>query len=41
MHNGLLMDMIVSRWKIDPKYTIDETAKDFDQHEWYLGYFKT
>jgi uncharacterized protein YbbK (DUF523 family) len=26
--------------KIDPGHAIDPAAKDFDQHEWYLGYFK-
>ena len=26
--------------KIDPSHRIDETAKDFDQHEWYVEYFK-
>lgn len=26
--------------KIDPNHTIDKNAKDFDQHEWYIDYFK-
>ncbi len=26
--------------KIDPNHQIDNTAKDFDQHEWYREYFK-
>jgi len=26
--------------KIDNEHTIDPNAKDFDQHEWYVGYFK-
>lgn len=26
--------------KIDPSHTIKEEAKDHDQHEWYLDYFK-
>lgn len=25
--------------KLDPLHLIDKTAKDFDQHEWYLKYF--
>ncbi|HQV05356.1 MAG TPA: DUF523 domain-containing protein [Chitinophagaceae bacterium] len=27
--------------KIDPEHQVDKTAKDFDQHEWYIEYFKT
>ena len=26
--------------KIDPSHAIEPTAKDFDQHEWYVSYFK-
>ena len=26
--------------RIDPKHVIDKEAKDFNQHEWYLTYFK-
>ena len=26
--------------KLDPLHEIDKTAKDFDQHEWYIEYFK-
>jgi len=26
--------------KLDPNHQIDNTAKDFDQHEWYREYFK-
>ncbi|TXF79215.1 DUF523 domain-containing protein [Chryseobacterium sp.] len=26
--------------KIDPMHQVDQSAKDFDQHEWYLDYFK-
>lgn len=26
--------------KLDPLHVIDKTAKDFDQHEWYIEYFK-
>ncbi|MEM9820108.1 MAG: DUF523 domain-containing protein [Bacteroidota bacterium] len=26
--------------RIDPKHVINEAAKDFDQHEWYINYFK-
>ena len=26
--------------KIDPQHEIDPDAQDFDQHEWYIDYFK-
>ncbi len=26
---------------LDPTHQVNEAAKDFDQHEWYLGYFKS
>lgn len=26
--------------KLDPLHEIDKTAKDFDQHEWYIEYFR-
>jgi len=27
--------------KIDPSHVINKEAQDFDQHEWYKGYFKS
>lgn len=27
--------------KLDPNHIIDKNAKNFDQHEWYLSYFKS
>lgn len=32
------LEILYSR--IDPNHQIDSSAKDFDQHEWYLDYFK-
>ena len=32
------LEILYSR--IDPSHKIDETAQDFDQHEWYVEYFK-
>jgi uncharacterized protein YbbK (DUF523 family) len=32
------LEILYSR--LDPSHKIDETAKDFDQHAWYIGYFK-
>lgn len=32
------LELLYSR--IDPSHQIDPDAKDFDQHEWYLDYFK-
>ena len=26
--------------KIDPLHVINKEAKDFDEHEWYISYFK-
>lgn len=33
------LEMLYSR--IDPTHEIDPEAKDFDQHEWYIRYFKS
>ncbi|MCB9235053.1 MAG: DUF523 domain-containing protein [Bacteroidia bacterium] len=32
------LEILYSR--IDPSHVIDPQARDFDQHEWYVGYFK-
>ncbi len=32
------LEILYSR--IDPKHEINKNAKDFDQHEWYISYFK-
>lgn len=32
------LEILYSR--LDPLHQIDKTAKDFDQHEWYIKYFK-
>ena len=32
------LEILYSR--LDPMHHIDKTAKDFDQHEWYIEYFK-
>ena len=32
------LEILYSR--LDPAYQIDKTARDFDQHEWYVSYFK-
>jgi uncharacterized protein YbbK (DUF523 family) len=32
------LEILYSR--LDPKHQIDKSAKDFDQHEWYVEYFK-
>lgn len=32
------LEILYSR--LDPDHPMDETAKDFDQHEWYIEYFK-
>ena len=32
------LEILYSR--IDPSHVMDKAAKDFDQQEWYLGYFK-
>ena len=32
------LEILYSR--LDPEHQVDPTAKDFDQNEWYIGYFK-
>lgn len=33
------LEILYSR--LDPNHTINPKAQDFDQHEWYVGYFKS